>query len=385
MRICILATESSCACSATTIVTRNANAFAEKGHEVVVVFPWMAGLLTDLSPNVATKSLPTWLGKWMPFAGFNPIETIYRTFLVLFQKYDIVFSYTGHRPTACVPSYCARWIRGSVIVTEWWEWFGKGGYAELRRGLARLAGIYDVVCEKRVLSKYDGVVAISQGLADRLPESTNVVVLNGASDSQLGICDRREARRELDLPAEAVIFGMSGCASNDEDDCMPFYEAYLAMERERPELYLLASGNPEYLECLRNKMGFARFIGIGWPAYVLYSKYMSACDAYVLPYPPTNRNNGRWPNKFGDFMWLGRPVITNPTGDVKKYLEEHRVGYVCGNNKGEYVKLLDSLLSSGALQRYDSGEFEEVSNRLSFRSRTDALLEYFTDIIQSKR
>ena len=385
MKICIFASDYCSNQTSANIILRNANIFAENGHDVVVIFSWIKEVPIDILSRVKIKALPAFLTVFFPFAGFNPVEVIYRLFIVLIGKYDVVFSYTGHRPAAFIPSMLARLCRGSVIVTEWWEWFGKGGYAELRKGLARIAGFYDSVFEITLLSKYDAVIAISQGLADRLPNSRNVEVLNGASDSQLKDYDKTLTRQELDLPEDAVILGMSGSASNDESDCANFYEAYLELEMKYPRLYLLASGNPDYLESLRRRMEFKNFIAIGWPSYSVYNKYMSACDAFVLPYPPTNRNIGRWPNKFGDFMRLSRPLITNSTGDFKDYFSKYKIGYICNNYKEEYCGLLNDLLRGNKLKKFEKNDFQFVFEKLSFENRNGLILKLFYSLINDKQ
>lgn len=55
----------------------------------------------------------------------------------------------------------------------------------------------------------------------------------------------------------------------------------------------------------------------GFIPYDLFPLYMSASDIFLLPYPDTLYNWGRWPSKISDYLAIGRPIITNPVGDIR--------------------------------------------------------------------
>lgn len=54
--------------------------------------------------------------------------------------------------------------------------------------------------------------------------------------------------------------------------------------------------------------------------------YLGACDAYVLPMRNNVVNRTRWPNKFGDYIAAGRPVLCSPVGDVARFVESNQCG-----------------------------------------------------------
>jgi glycosyltransferase involved in cell wall biosynthesis len=52
-----------------------------------------------------------------------------------------------------------------------------------------------------------------------------------------------------------------------------------------------------------------------------------ACgEVMLLPFPNLGLNLGRFPNRLGDYLSAGRPVVTNTTGDVGRLIEENAIG-----------------------------------------------------------
>jgi glycosyltransferase involved in cell wall biosynthesis len=52
-----------------------------------------------------------------------------------------------------------------------------------------------------------------------------------------------------------------------------------------------------------------------------------ACgDVMLLPFPNLGLNLGRFPNRLGDYLAAGRPVVTNTTGDVGRLVVENGIG-----------------------------------------------------------
>ncbi len=56
----------------------------------------------------------------------------------------------------------------------------------------------------------------------------------------------------------------------------------------------------------------------------LLPKYLAAADVFLMPYSNKISNVGRWPNKVGDYMCVGRPTVSNPVGEVKWLFEQLR-------------------------------------------------------------
>ena len=75
----------------------------------------------------------------------------------------------------------------------------------------------------------------------------------------------------------------------------------------------------------------------------------------LLPLSDRPVNSARFPNRFGNYLAAGRPIATNPTGDVGEVVEREQVGIVAPDEPGAFadavLRLLDDLPTCGAMGR----------------------------------
>jgi glycosyltransferase involved in cell wall biosynthesis len=76
------------------------------------------------------------------------------------------------------------------------------------------------------------------------------------------------------------------------------------------------------------------------------SWYLGCADLFILPYPDKIYNIGRWPNKIGDYLSVGRPIISNPVGDVRTLLQEHNVGSLAEWDPGDFAEKIIGLIGN---------------------------------------
>ena len=173
---------------------------------------------------------------------------------------------------------------------------------------------------------------------------------------------------------------MSNVIESDHDDNKFFFKAFSRLTKKYEHLFLLITGACEnYKKLIEDEFEInGRIISMGWVEFELYNKYLSACDLFVLPYKNTNINAGRWPNKIGDYLCLARPVLTNPTGDIRQYIEKYRLGILCDDNPEGFYTAIDSILEDDTdLEGYSSDSLSFVEKKLSFDKRIDKMLNIF--------
>ncbi|HRK35532.1 MAG TPA: glycosyltransferase, partial [Candidatus Hydrogenedentes bacterium] len=76
--------------------------------------------------------------------------------------------------------------------------------------------------------------------------------------------------------------------------------------------------------------------------------YLSAADVFLMPYSQKVSNVGRWPNKIGDYMCIGRPTISNPVGEVKRLFERFPIGALCEETPEGMAAAARDFLNDGA-------------------------------------
>jgi glycosyltransferase involved in cell wall biosynthesis len=326
---------------------------ARLGHSVTLVAGSgrRTGKAVCSSSGTLTKILvPEICGRRISNGGLGLWEALYRIRFVLRNEFDIVHV-SEHRPAASVPGLVARKFRSARFVSDWADLWGRGGIVENRNRLLRVILRFpESSLENRIHGSADGVTAISSFLRDRAVQigvSPDKVLLihNGADTEEIRPVRREEARRRLGLPDDGRILVYAGMAPIDMD--LVWESFRLADSQARGKLYLLVLGKrwhlPEKMHSAR-----ARIFQPGMVKREEYPLYLSAGDIMLLPMRKKTINLARWPGKFGDYLAAGRPIVSNPTGDVGKIIEDGPVGLLAGETPGEFCKAILSLASDPA-------------------------------------
>lgn len=380
MKICFVTSfEKTTGNSDNRITFLNAKAFLQKGHDVTIIFSRKIKVPDEYSdPGIQYLYPPV---NPILRGGFSFIEMLSKLIHLLFNRFDIIYVIDkGLRPASLVSMFFVRMLKKSVAVEEWWEWYAKDGWGKNRKGAyGKLLSFYDDVMEIPSKKLFHGIICISSGLQKRLPEKTNsIVIYGGAEKNNFKAYDKSTARNKLSLPEDMMIFGMSNLCANDEKDNQPFLDAFSHFRADNVKL--LVTGTKDSIE----KLSFIeenKLIKLGWVSFGEYNLYMSSCDYFVMPFPDTARNIGRWPNKFGDYMSMNRPVITNDTGDIGIIIKNQPVGILVNNTTEDYTALLNRLCSQGDNADYF---FDTILNELSFENRNNKIEDYFKKLLYNK-
>jgi glycosyltransferase involved in cell wall biosynthesis len=215
-----------------------------------------------------------------------------------------------------------------------------------------------------------------------------VIVINGGAEcDNLIAYDMNVARRHINITNYAFIVGMSNVCKEDHDDNLPFFEALAKLSKSNSHLRLLVTGEPKYiLDAVKPLLPPNILIDCGWPDFKSYNRLLSACDVFALPYPNTPKNAARWPNKLGDYLSLNRPVITNPTGDLRDFFSQYRLGYLCENMTQQYIKTLTTVLRGKEQLAHAAADSLSVAReQLAFPKRVERILRYYEFLLSKKK
>lgn len=360
---------------------------AERGHDVVFMSPSNRLLNTmkrTVNKNFKTMTSPGLFPNRLRTGGFSIIDALWKTRTALKHDFDIIQVTNGHRPAQLIPCLAGKYLKKAVIIDECWEWLGKGGYAEKRKSIVgKLISFYDIWFEFPFKQFYDHIITISTVLRDRFKTKKNITVLHGGTENGiLRNYEITEARKELNLDLYAFIIGMSNVCSSDHEDNVIFFKAFERVCQERNNCLLIATGHDTiYIDGISKMYSCRnRLISSGWVEFDVYNKYLSSCNIFVLPLRNTLINRGRWPNKIGDYLCLNRPVVTNPTGDIKQLLEQYRVGILCDQTPEGFYNLIKKILNKAIeLTSYTKDSLYVANEVLSFDKRIDKFLDIFEE------
>jgi glycosyltransferase involved in cell wall biosynthesis len=359
--------------------------FSERGHDVFFMSPSRKFFNTvRRSENKRFKIIttPGLLPLRLRTGGFSLLDALFKSKTVLSHDFDIIQVTNGHRPAQLMPSLLGKYLKKAVIIDECWEWFGKGGYADKRKNIVgKVISFYDKNFELLFKKFYDHIITISSALRDRFKTKDNITVLNGATENGV-LRDYliSEAREKLNVDPDAFIIGMSNVCLADNEDNSVFFKAFERLCQQYSNCYLLVTGSDKkYIEEIGKTYLFSKnIIFPGWVEFDTYNKYMSCCDLFVLPFRNTAINRGRWPNKIGDYLCLNRPVITNPTGDIKLLFDQYKVGILCDQTPEGFFHVINKIFNESInLESYAVDSLYVANEVLSFNKRIDKYLEIF--------
>jgi glycosyltransferase involved in cell wall biosynthesis len=358
---------------------------AERGHDVVFMSPSNRNLNATkriINKRFKTITTPGIFPDRLRTGGFSTLDAFFKTMIVLKNHFDVIQVTTGHRPAQLIPCMVGKYLQKSIIVDECWEWFGKGGFADKRKGIkGKIISLYDKYSELKFKRIFDHIITISTTLRNRFENKQNITVLHGGTlNNSLKDYEIVEARKELNIDLRKFIIGMSNVLPSDHEDNTIFFKAFERLCHDNPNISLLiTSSDKYYINQLKTEYSFLdNLIYPGWVEFNVYNKYLSSCNLFVLPFSNTPINAARWPNKIGDYLCLNRPVVTNPTGDVKLLFDQYKVGILCDQTSEGFFRVINDILNKSIkLESYTKDSLYVAHEILSFDKRIDKYLEIF--------
>jgi glycosyltransferase involved in cell wall biosynthesis len=297
-------------------------------------------------------------------SGWDLWDTLRRRLYLRGKTFDLVHAFEA-RPATIYPALAFLRRQPAPLVMDWIDWWGRGGLIrELRpRWYQILFEGLETYYEEHFRTRAQATTVISHALAERavllgVPRSSITWVPGGVDVNLFRPLPREPARAALGLPADALVLGYSALDVTNDADFV--FAAMREIARQRPEALLLMAGRQSpALEALVDRCGIRScFRHAGLVPHARLPEVLAAVDIFLLPFTSRISNIGRWPNKIGDYMAMGRPTVTNPVGEMKLLLEREPVGLLAGEDPRDFAAQTLRLIEDPALR-----------NRLGRRAR----------------
>jgi len=279
--------------------------------------------------------------------GYGAIGIPYRISYALRHRFDLVHAF-DHKPNVLLPAMFAHNMKNTPLVADWSDWWGKTGDGSgLQEGKARLVVKLETATEEYIHRRADRVTTISTGLRQRaislgIPSEKTCWIPSGAPDDLILPRDRTQCRQELGIPSSTFLLGHVGFGIEDLSMSVPAL-LMLGRKRRNVRLGIIGPSGPE------GSLGDAEFrravVRFGRVPFHKLAPYLGACDAFILPLKDSVVNRTRWPNKFGDYIAAGRPVLTSPIGDVAQFVESADCGIVW-RSSSDLVAAVERLMDT---------------------------------------
>jgi glycosyltransferase involved in cell wall biosynthesis len=339
-----------------------ARAMAARGHTVTLMGGRPSPGLRAMSQSidgVQVVAPPDVAPRRIRNGGLSPMDLLGRLILVRDLSIDLVHAF-DHRPCVSLPAWFLKRRRQLPLVSDWADLWGYGGVADTRsRALRHSLGGLDHWAERAWRRHATGVTAASRHLAELASKAgvdpaRCLLLPAGCSVEAFEQPGKSEARRRLGLPISAKVVAHTGYAAYDEPLLTATLVRLLASE---PEAMVLTTGRPPH-QLGEQLVAIGRVTGwrhLGTLPHRELGVVMSAADVLLLPFSRRTINLGRYPNKLGDYLTAGRPIVTNPTGDVAELVGSHRIGLLAEETPQSMAAAISQLFDNPG-PSYSMGE-----------------------------
>ncbi len=313
--------------------------------------------------------------RWSIEGGYQFLDTARRMLHVLRRRWDIVHSF-GHQPNVLFPAVLQKSLKGARLFVDWADWWGKGNESPLNysRWVVRVENWFEEIAPTLA----NGVTTISKTLSERalrvgIRKDRLLRLFSGADTDFIRPSDKIRCRSQLGLSADDFLVGFVGRVQMDLDI---LFEVIAEVQNKVDRVRLLVIGPVPFEKSPGYESVRESTISVGPKPYGALPIYLGTCDVLALPMRDNIVNRARWPNKLGDYLAAGRPVVASKVGDVANFLSDHSCGLLASSVE-EFADHLLALESDAELRADLSRDARKAAVRFLSWPKLAAKLERF--------
>lgn len=358
------------------------------GNQVVLLTsnPKLSILIkTEIIDGVKVIVFPDIIGNKLTSKGYGFLSLFLKIVYVLFNKFDIVHSDVGHRPSSGIPCRVNKRIYKSIYIAEWWDLFGKGGQYDNKGQLYKLfLGWYELKWETKDKIQADGVVVLSEYLKNKaldFKDEAFITKIHGGAniDNIPYIKNNSRIKKKYGISENCLTFGYLDAYDKSLSELVFFIDVLNEL-RKSIDIKIIVYGVP-----LKNEIKLSignGLIDFGWIDFTKQSDKFACSDVFIMFKEDNSINNAGWPNKIGEYMACGRPILLNPIGEMVQFAKNHPDGmFITRNNRDSIKKvILDIYNRKGDLMR--KGELNRIiaEHEMSWNQKSKQLLSFYIRI-----
>jgi glycosyltransferase involved in cell wall biosynthesis len=342
---------------------RFAEALAARGNDVTLLMGNRAGHLwytTFRLNGVNIVEVPYWgelrLAEFLFEAQPDtklPLDILFRTVWLLLnvRSFDVVhFFHIGM--SSFIPSLVSNWVsRDTVFIQDWCDLWCGGILRPRRTLLGRLDHLISCVIERWSIRAANAVTVNSGYLAARsrsefrIPDRRVLKVREGADLDLIRPSLKSSCRTSVGLSQNVTWIGFSAFFNPDSQLLVDALVRLREVLRQPFRVLWIGQANEALLRSF-SVAGLNDVItSVGSIARDQIGTYLGACDILILPFSARPVNLARWPAKFGDYLAAGRPVVSNPTGEIEHFFRRHpNIGALAEANPDSISEAISALL-----------------------------------------
>ena len=339
---------------------------------------------------------PRLLGPKRHDGGYAPLDVLFRLFAARAihpSEFDVIHAF-DHRPNVTLPWYVLRQSRGAsrkpLMAADWCDWWTRGGITTGRRKSAKIDRL-EAKLEEGGKRDAELVTTIGNVLRERaisvgVPPGNVHVLPSGCDVEYIQVEDQLKCRWPLEWSEMDPLLCFTGLSLWDLDMVA---ETVLNVRKTHPNTGLLVVGGgveAEAIGRLSERLSGERLILPGQVSYSKLSQYLGAADIHLLPLEDTIANRARIPNKLGDFMASGRPVVAARVGDTGDFVNRMGAGMATEANGEAMAEAVRELLDNQSLRLEMGAHARQLAEtECSWEAMGDRLFELYRRSIETRR
>jgi glycosyltransferase involved in cell wall biosynthesis len=320
-------------------------------------------------------------------SGLSPFDLVSRIRHLVRERCDLIHCF-DHRPTVSLPALLFARSRQTPCIFDWADLWGFDGIAAERGWFSRaLLGSADQFLEDRVRRRADALTVINTKLRARARQRFNVpihLLPVGANSDLIKPMPKKEMRRRFGLPEDASIAVHAGLSPYDIEYLA---QSFVELVRRHPGALLVMAGRrfPILERTIAEAGVSSQLVRLGMLDRDALAAVMACADVLLLPYTNRGANLYRYPNKLGDYLSAGRPIVTNRTGDLGRLVAEERVGLVVSDTPQAFALAVKQLFDDPTLADELGQRGRELAeSKLDWRFLATDLERFYHETLASR-
>jgi len=282
-------------------------------------------------------------------SGWDPVNVIRRNHYLRNKTYDLIHVF-DNRPTVILPALKLQKRLQCPLISDWCDWWGRGGAIRLRdpKILNRLFEPIETFFEEHYRKYADYLTVISEPIKERaiglgFPKEKISTIPPLVNTEKIQPVDKSEARKRLGLEKFDPIFIFSSFVLYDLN---LIEKALRIFVKKIPNCLLLLTGGVPKKQLAAFKDLPVRYAGFVPEEEFVY--YLGAADLCLLPLSDVLTNRVRYPHKIGHYLAAGRPVLSNPVGEVARLIKHYDVGLLTASTPEDFAKGMQTAVDEPA-------------------------------------
>ncbi len=336
--------------------------------------------------GIRITEFPGYLPIKIKNAGLNLFEIINRISLIKKNGVDIYHG-INLRPTVFYPGHIAQKQMNIPFISDWGDIWGWSGLASNRNLILKYTlGIYDNYTENNYRCKANGLTVVSKFLYNKAIElgcSKDFirVIPPGAPDEEIYPHNKKKVRQKYNLPLNGKIIIYSALYLFDLELLLTLFSQVLKRDNN-VFLVLIGNDNTQIRKLIQKYHTEENVFHLGFHYYNSLGQVLSTADLMIIPLSRDPYNYAKFPNRFGEALAAGLPIVSVKYNDMASIVQEEKIGLILQDDPGQASEEILHLLNSPTDLKEMSIKARYLGETShSWRNRAEVLIRFYNKIL----